>query len=89
MRKFGYPVVFDVTHAVQKPGGLGDATSGDREYVFPLMRAGLAIGIDAIFAEVHPDPDRAKSDGPNMLKLHELEEILKTAVAIDDLVKSR
>jgi 2-dehydro-3-deoxyphosphooctonate aldolase (KDO 8-P synthase) len=89
MRKFGYPVVFDVTHAVQKPGGLGDATSGDREYVFPLMRAGLAIGIDAIFAEVHPDPDNAKSDGPNMLKLHELEEILKTAVAIDDLVKSR
>lgn len=89
MRKFDYPVVFDVTHAVQKPGGLGDATSGDREYVFPLMRAGLAIGIDAIFAEVHPDPDNAKSDGPNMLKLHELEEILKTAIAIDDLVKSR
>lgn len=89
MRKFDYPVVFDVTHAVQKPGGLGDATSGDREYVFPLMRAGLAIGIDAIFAEVHPDPDNAKSDGPNMLKLHELEDILKMAVAIDDLVKSR
>ncbi|MGL5964851.1 MAG: 3-deoxy-8-phosphooctulonate synthase [Fusobacteriaceae bacterium] len=89
MRKFNYPVVFDVTHAVQKPGGLGDATSGDREYVFPLIRAGLAIGIDAIFAEVHRDPDNAKSDGPNMLKLHELEEILKTAVAIDDLVKSR
>lgn len=88
MRKFDYPVVFDVTHAVQKPGGLGDATSGDREFVFPLMRAGLAIGIDAIFAEVHPDPDNAKSDGPNMLRLNELEEILKTAVAIDDLVKS-
>lgn len=89
MRKFGYPVVFDVTHAVQKPGGAGTSTSGDREYVFPLMRAGLAIGIDAIFAEVHPNPDCAKSDGPNMLKLDDLEEILKTAVAIDDLVKGR
>lgn len=89
MRKLGYPVVFDVTHAVQRPGGAGDSTSGDREYVAPLMRAGLAIGIDAIFAEVHPDPDNAKSDGPNMLKLHELEDVLKTAVAIDDLVKSR
>lgn len=87
MRKLGYPVVFDVTHAVQKPGGAGDSTSGDREYVAPLMRAGLAIGIDAIFAEVHPDPDNAKSDGPNMLKLHEIEEILKVAIAIDDLVK--
>ena len=89
MRKFGYPVVFDVTHAVQKPGGLGTATSGDREFVFPLMRAGLAIGIDAIFAEVHPDPTTAKSDGPNMLFLSDLEEILKIAVKIDDLVKGR
>lgn len=88
MRKTGYPVVFDVTHAVQRPGGLGDATSGDREYVYPLIRAGLAIGIDAVFAEVHPDPDNAKSDGPNMLKLHELEDILKVSIAIDDLVKS-
>jgi len=88
MRKFGYPIVFDVTHAVQKPGGLGDATSGDREYVFPLMRAGLAVGVDAIFAEVHPDPDNAKSDGPNMLYLDQLEDILSAAVKIDDLVKS-
>lgn len=89
MRKFDAPVIFDVTHAVQRPGGVGDSTGGDREYVFPLIRAGLAIGIDGIFAEVHPDPDNAKSDGPNMLKLHELEEILKVALAIDDLVKSR
>ena len=88
MRKFGYPIVFDVTHAVQKPGGLGDATSGDREYVFPLMRAGLAVGVDGIFAEVHPDPDKAKSDGPNMLYLDQLENILSSAVKIDDLVKS-
>ena len=89
MRKFGYPVVFDVTHAVQKPGGLGTATSGDREYVYPLMRAGLAIGVDAIFAEVHPNPEKAMSDGPNMLYLSDLEEILKMAVKIDDLVKGR
>lgn len=89
MRKLNYPVVFDVTHAVQKPGGLGIATSGDREYVYPLLRAGLAIGIDAIFAEVHPDPTVAKSDGPNMLYLKDLEEILKIAIKIDDLVKGR
>lgn len=87
MRKFGYPVVFDVTHAVQKPGGKGDSTGGDREYVYPLMRAGLAIGVDAVFAEVHPNPDCAKSDGPNMLKLDDVEEILKMAIKIDDLVK--
>lgn len=89
MRKFGYPVVFDITHAVQKPGGLGTATSGDREYVYPLMRAGLAIGVDAIFAEVHPNPEKALSDGPNMLYLSDLEEILKVAIKIDDLVKGR
>ena len=89
MRQFGYPVVFDVTHAVQKPGGNGDSTGGNREYVYPLMRAGLAIGVDAVFAEVHPNPDCAKSDGPNMLKLNEVEEVLKMAVAIDDLVKGR
>ena len=87
MRKFNYPVVFDVTHAVQKPGGLGTATSGDREYVYPLLRAGLAIGVDAIFAEVHPNPAEAKSDGPNMLYLKDLEEILKTAIEIDKIVK--
>lgn len=89
MRKYGYPVVFDVTHAVQKPGGLGCATAGDREYVYPLIRAGLGIGVDAIFAEVHPNPDEAKSDGPNMLFLSELEEILKVAIKIDDIVKGR
>ncbi|MDD7410555.1 3-deoxy-8-phosphooctulonate synthase [Fusobacterium gastrosuis] len=89
MRKFGYPVVFDVTHAVQKPGGLGTATSGDREYVYPLLRAGLAVGVDAIFAEVHPNPIEAKSDGPNMLYLKDLEEILKVAIQIDNIVKGR
>ncbi len=89
MREFGYPVVFDVTHAVQKPGGNGTSTGGDSKYVYPLMRAGLAIGVDAIFAEVHPNPECAKSDGPNMLRLEDVEEILKMAVTIDDLVKGR
>lgn len=89
MRKFNYPVVFDVTHAVQKPGGLGTATSGDREYVYPLLRAGLAVGVDAIFAEVHPDPTVALSDGPNMLYLKDLEEILKVAIEIDKIVKGK
>ena len=87
MREFGYPVVFDATHSVQKPGGKGETTGGDREFVPPLMRAALAVGVDAIFAEVHPDPDNAKSDGPNMLRLEEVEEVLKLAVAIDDVVK--
>ncbi|MBN1469471.1 MAG: 3-deoxy-8-phosphooctulonate synthase [Fusobacteriaceae bacterium] len=89
MREFGYPVVFDVTHAVQKPGGNGTSTGGDSKYVYPLMRAGLAIGVDAIFAEVHPNPECAKSDGPNMLRLEDVEEILKMALTIDDLVKGR
>ena len=89
MRQFGYPVVFDVTHAVQKPGGNGDSTGGNREYVYPLMRAGLAIGVDAVFAEVHPNPDCAKSDGPNMLRLDDMEEILTNILKIDDLVKNQ
>lgn len=88
MREFGYPVVFDATHSVQKPGGRGETTGGDREFVPPLMRAALAVGVDAIFAEVHPDPDNAKSDGPNMLRLSEVEEILALAVKIDDIVKA-
>lgn len=87
MKKMGCPVVFDVTHSVQKPGGNGDSTGGDRAYVAPLMRAGLAVGVDAIFAEVHPDPDNAKSDGPNMLKLSDVKEILKEAIKIDNIIK--
>lgn len=87
MRKFNYPIVFDVTHSVQRPGGLGNTTAGDREYVYPLLRAGMAVGVDMIFAEVHPNPEVAKSDGTNMLYLKDLEEILKTAIKIDDIVK--
>lgn len=87
MREFGYPIVFDATHSVQIPGGQGTSTGGNREYVFPLMRAALAVGVDAIFAEVHEDPDNAPCDGPNMLKLEDLEEILVKAIEIDDIVK--
>ncbi|MDR1834323.1 MAG: 3-deoxy-8-phosphooctulonate synthase [Fusobacteriaceae bacterium] len=88
MRKFGYPVVFDATHAVQRPGGLGDATGGDREYVEPLLRAALATGVDALFAEVHPDPEKALSDGPNMLYLRDLEKILRRSKKIDAVIKN-
>ncbi|MEA4937806.1 MAG: 3-deoxy-8-phosphooctulonate synthase [Paludibacter sp.] len=87
MRKFGYPVVFDATHAVQKPGGQGPSTGGNREMVPYLMRAALAVGVDVIFAEVHPDPDHAFSDGPNQIYLSKIREILEQAVQIDDLTK--
>ena len=69
MRKLGVPVVFDATHSVQIPGGLSSCSGGNREYVFPLMKAALSIGVDAIFAEVHPEPEKAPCDGPNMLCL--------------------
>ncbi len=87
MRDFGAPVVFDATHSVQQPGGLGDATGGDRSLVPGLARAATAIGIAALFMEVHPDPDRAKSDGPNSLALDDLEGLLTRITAIDHAVK--
>lgn len=87
MRKLGVPVVFDATHSVQIPGGLSSCSGGNREYVFPLMKAALSIGVDAIFAEVHPEPEKAPCDGPNMLYLDDLEEVLKTAIKLDDIAK--
>lgn len=87
MRKMGYPVIFDATHSVQRPGGNGDTTGGDREYVQPLINAASAVGIDALFAEVHPDPDNSPSDGPNMVKLDDLGGILEQAVKIDNIIK--
>jgi 2-dehydro-3-deoxyphosphooctonate aldolase (KDO 8-P synthase) len=87
MRSYGYPVVFDATHAVQKPGGQGTSTGGNREMVPYLMRAALAVGVDAIFAEVHPDPDHAFSDGPNQIHLSKIREILEQAIAIDNITK--
>jgi 2-dehydro-3-deoxyphosphooctonate aldolase (KDO 8-P synthase) len=88
MRSYGFPVVFDATHSVQKPGGQGTTTGGNREMVPFLMRAALAIGVDAIFAEVHPDPDHAFSDGPNQLYLSDIREILQQAIAIDNITKN-
>lgn len=87
MRKFGFPVVFDATHSVQIPGGKGDSTGGNREYVYPLARAAVSVGVDGIFAEVHPDPDKGLSDGPNMLKLENVEGILTNLLKYDKLTK--
>lgn len=82
MKKFGYPIVFDATHSVQKPGGKGNATGGNREYVEYLAKAAAAIDVDAFFMEVHPDPDNALSDGPNMVRLDEIEELLEKIIRI-------
>lgn len=86
MKKFGYPVVMDATHSVQKPGGKGTATGGNREYVEPLAKAAIAAGADALFFEVHPDPDNALSDGPNMIKLDEFERLLEKVMKVYDAV---
>lgn len=88
MKKFGYPVVMDATHSVQKPGGKGNATGGNRAYVEPLAKAAIAAGADALFFEVHPDPDNALSDGPNMVKLNEFESLLKRIIKVYDAVHS-
>lgn len=87
MKKFGYPVVMDATHSVQKPGGKGDATGGNREYVEPLAKAAIAAGADALFFEVHPDPDHALSDGPNMVKLDEFESMLQRIMKVYEAVR--
>jgi 2-dehydro-3-deoxyphosphooctonate aldolase (KDO 8-P synthase) len=85
MREFGAPVMFDATHSVQKPGGLGNSSGGDRRFVLPLVRAALAIGVDAVFMEVHPDPDRALSDGPNMVPLASVGALLDQMAECDAL----
>ena len=87
MRTFGYPVVFDATHSVQLPGGAEAASSGQREFVPTLTRAAVGMGIDVLFMEVHPDPDRTPSDGPNMLKLADLPALLAQVQAIDAIVR--
>jgi 2-dehydro-3-deoxyphosphooctonate aldolase (KDO 8-P synthase) len=89
MKKIGYPIVFDGTHSVQKPGGKGTSTGGNREYVKYLSRAAAAIGINALFLETHPEPDKALSDGPNMVPLDEIEQLLSEVKQIDDFVKHR
>ncbi len=88
MAKNGYPVVFDATHSVQQPGGMGDKSGGQREFVEHLARAAVAVGVAAIFMETHPDPDNAPSDGPNMVPLSKMPNLLKQLVEIDKLVKN-
>ncbi len=88
MKEFGYPIIFDATHSVQKPGGNGTSTGGNREYAKYLARAACAVGVDGVFAEVHPDPDNALSDGPNMIRLSDFKEFLSEITAIDNAVSS-
>ena len=87
MRDMGYPVVFDATHSLQLPGGLGSASGGERKYIPALSRAGVAAGIDALFMEVHENPDQALSDGPNSLALANFEALIRKVKDIDALVK--
>jgi 2-dehydro-3-deoxyphosphooctonate aldolase (KDO 8-P synthase) len=93
MRSFGYPIIFDATHSVQLPGGAGDRSDGERQYVPPLARAAVAFGVDALFMEMHEDPDRTLpdgrplSDGPNMLRIDDLPSLLRQLRAIDGAVQ--
>lgn len=87
MRELGYPVVFDATHSLQLPGGLGKSSGGERKYIGPLARAGVAVGVDALFMEVHENPDQALSDGPNSLPLTEFEGVLRIVKEIDGILK--
>ena len=87
MQGFGYPVVFDATHSVQLPGANGTSSGGDRRFVLPLAKAAMAVGANALFFEVHPDPDKALCDGPNMLALKDAEAVLSQCKEIFELVK--
>lgn len=88
MSATGYPVVFDATHSVQQPGGRGGSSGGQREFAPVLARAACAVGVSALFIETHQDPDRAPSDGPNMIPLHEMAALIGTLRAYDDLTKA-
>jgi 2-dehydro-3-deoxyphosphooctonate aldolase (KDO 8-P synthase) len=88
MAKNGYPIVFDATHSVQQPGGMGDKSGGQREFVEHLARAAIAVGVAAVFIETHPDPDNAPSDGPNMVPLSQMPDLLKQLIEIDNLIKN-
>ena len=87
MSKFGFPIVFDATHSVQQPGGMGEKSGGQREFVPYLAKATIAVGVGAIFIETHEDPGNAPSDGPNMIPLNELKNLLKQLSEIDSLIK--
>ncbi|MCL5674342.1 MAG: 3-deoxy-8-phosphooctulonate synthase [Candidatus Omnitrophica bacterium] len=86
MKDFGYPVIFDGTHSVQQPGGLGKSSGGQRQFVEPLCRAAIAVGCNGIFLEVHPHPEKALSDGPNMLSFEQVEPLLKTLKEIEQVL---
>jgi 2-dehydro-3-deoxyphosphooctonate aldolase (KDO 8-P synthase) len=86
MRSFGHPVIFDVTHSLQLPGGMGKSSGGQREFAEPLARAAVSVGVDGLFIEVHPDPDKALCDGPNMMRLDTVAKLLKTCRDIDRFV---
>ena len=88
MSKFGFPIVFDATHSVQQPGGMGEKSGGQREFVEYLARAAIAVGVAGVFIETHQDPDNAPSDGPNMVPLNKLENLLKQLSDIDKLIKN-
>ena len=88
MAKNGYPVIFDATHSVQQPGGQGDKSGGQREFVEHLSRAAVAVGVAGVFMETHQDPDNAPSDGPNMIPLSNLENLLKQLIKIDNIIKN-
>ena len=88
MKKFGYPVIFDATHSVQEPGGLGSSSGGKREFVAPLSKASVAVGVAGLFIETHDDPDKAPSDGPNMINIKDLELLLKKLIDLDKISKS-
>jgi len=89
LRESAAPVIFDVTHSVQQPGGLGTSSGGQREYAGALARAAVAVGVDGLFLETHPDPDKAPSDGPNMIPLHRMEALLEQLLAIRQAVAAR
>lgn len=86
MKGFGYPVIFDATHSIQAPGGKGDRSGGDREFIEPLAKAAVVCGADAVFIEVHEDPDNALSDGPNMLPLSKLGDFLKRLKKLEEAI---
>ena len=87
--EIGYPVIFDATHSVQSPGGMGDKSGGDRKYVPALSKAATAVGVAGVFMETHNDPDNAPSVGPNMVKLEDMSDLIKKLIEIDNLVKEK
>lgn len=89
MKQFGCPVIFDATHSVQKPGGLGTSSGGDRQFVLPLAKAAVAVGVAALFVEVHPNPDKALSDGANSIDFKMFKDMMQEVIKIDKIIKRK